>query len=127
MKWEKAPDIQKKINYLVKKLGFDHIATEQTFCYRGFGSKSKAQARIWSLSRIWQQALKIPPGYVIEVIAERFDRLDDKRQTEILIHELLHIPKTFSGALRPHRMRHFKINKKVIKKFLKGIKEVSNF
>lgn len=121
MNWQKAPDIQKRVEVLIKKLKLDYISPKRIFCYRGFGSRSKAQARIWSLSRIWQQALKIPPSYVIEVITEKFDRLDPKRQTEILIHELLHIPKTFSGALRPHRMRYFKLNQKAIKKLLKKL------
>lgn len=119
VEWQQAPDIQKKINHLIKKLGFDHIVTRRVFCFRGFGSKSKAHARIWSLSRIWQKALRISPSYVIEVISEKFDKLSREKQTEVLIHELLHIPKTFSGALRPHRMRYFKLNQKAIKKLLK--------
>ncbi len=47
--------------------------------------------------------LKIKPQYIIEVIAERFDRLDPGEQEKTLIHELTHIPKTFSGALVAHR------------------------
>lgn len=83
---------------------------------RGFGSTSRAIARIWSLPRPWQMALKIPPQYIIEVIAQRFDRLSPNDQDRTLIHELMHIPKTFSGALVSHRGRYHRINHKTVEK-----------
>ena len=46
------------------------------------------------------------PAYVIEVLAKYFDKLDQDKQKQVLIHELLHIPKNFSGALLPHRGRN---------------------
>lgn len=122
MEWQKAPDIQKRVDNLIRKLGFNYISKGRVFCYRGFDSKSRAYARIWCLSRIWQQALKISPSYIIEVISEKFDKLDHQRQTEVLIHELLHIPKTFSGALRPHRIKNFRIDKRRIKKLMEELK-----
>lgn len=70
---------------------------------RGFGSTSRAIARIWSLPRPWQMVLKISPQYIIEVIAQKFDKLSEENKDQTLIHELLHIPKTFSGALSPHK------------------------
>ncbi len=78
---------------------------------RGFGSTSRAIARIWSLPRPWQMALKIEPQYIIEVIAARFDKLSEDDKDRTLIHELMHIPKTFSGALVSHRGRFHRINR----------------
>lgn len=103
MEWELAPDIQKQIIFLINKLSLNHISSKRVFCFRSSGSKSRAKARIWSLPRIWQKALKAKPGYCLEVISEKYDKLSDGEQKQILIHELLHIPKTFSGSLLPHR------------------------
>jgi predicted metallopeptidase len=105
MDWQFAPDLQKDIFKLVKKLNFDHIDPKKIVAFRSFGSKSRARARIWSLPRIWQKALKVEPHYCIEVLSEKFDHLRSSEKKKILIHELLHIPKTFSGSLLPHRGR----------------------
>lgn len=103
MTWSPAPEISRRISFLIQNLNLDYIKPEQIHCFRGSGSSSRATARIWSLPTIWQQALSITPAYCIEVIAERFDRISPAQQEKVLIHELLHIPKTFSGSLVAHR------------------------
>lgn len=69
-------------------------------------------------------ALNVAPHYVIEVATERFDRLTDSDQERTLIHELMHIPKTFSGALVSHRGRYHRINQHTVEclyqKFVKA-------
>jgi len=101
--WEKAPDIQKRVTFLVKNLGLGYINPRNLICFRSTGSSSRARARIWSFPKIWQIALNLEPHYCIEVVSRHFDNLSLKDQERVLIHELLHIPKNFSGALVPHR------------------------
>jgi len=40
--------------------------------------------------------------YVLEFLYERFDKLEEKKQEETIIHELMHIPKNFGGGFRHH-------------------------
>lgn len=105
MHWQAAPDITRRITFLVERLNLVHIDPKRIVCFESQGSTSSARARIWSLPTIWQQALGVEPHYCVEVLSEKFDRLSPDDQERVLIHELLHIPKTFSGALVPHRHR----------------------
>src|SRR3989344_7486789 len=114
MEWLPAPDIHAALSELVTKLDLTHVDPKRIICFRSTGSTSRAIARIWSLPRVWQLALKIEPHYVIEVISERFDRQSSDDQKRTLIHELMHIPKTFSGALAPHHGRFHKINHRTV-------------
>jgi predicted metallopeptidase len=103
--WEAAPKVKKRVGFLVDSLDLKWIKKGNVSCFRSFNSKSRAVARIWGLPNIWQIALKQEANYVVEVISERFDKLDPKEQDRVLLHELTHIPKNFSGALLPHRRR----------------------
>jgi predicted metallopeptidase len=49
----------------------------------------------------------------MEIISERYDRLNHEEKTKVIIHELLHIPKNFSGSLLPHKYGHTQIDKEV--------------
>lgn len=115
MIFRKATDIKKRIEAILTRIDFAHVRLKQIVCVRSTGSSSRARARIWAFPTVWQVALGIKPHYVIEVLSERFDRLPSQDQTKVLIHELLHIPKTFSGALRPHRMKHFQLHRELEK------------
>ncbi len=116
MEWQEAKDIQKQIDHLVHKLKFFHIDSKKIVCMRSHGSSSRARARIWSFPRVWQLALNLPPHYVIEVLSHHFDHLSKDDQTRVLIHELMHIPKTFSGALVPHRGRSHRIDNRSVER-----------
>lgn len=105
LEWENATDVKKEIIKITKLLNFSHIKTSRIFCYRTEGSKARAYARTWMMPKIFQNALGIEPAYVIEVLSKYYDKLNDDQKSEVLIHELLHIPKNFSGTLLSHRGR----------------------
>jgi len=70
-----SKEIQKKTEEILRKVDFPHIDGKRIVCFRSHGSKSRAIARIWSLPRIWQMALKLEAHYCIEVISHRYDKL----------------------------------------------------
>lgn len=123
MKLEFAPDIHSDIIRIVSKSGMKYISSRYIICFRSFGSKSRAIARIWSLPKIWQMGLNLQPHYCIEVISERFDKFSQSEKERVLIHELLHIPNNFSGALLPHRHRSRNIDRKTIDFWFKKLFE----
>jgi predicted metallopeptidase len=100
--WEKALDVKKDISKILKTIDLPYVDADRIFCYRTQGSKSRSYARIWSFPRIFQDALDLQPAYVIEVLSRYYDKLSDEEKIKVLIHELLHIPRNFSGALVPH-------------------------
>lgn len=110
LEWEKAPEIKKMLRQILKTLDLNYIDPKKIYCYRTQGSTSRSYARIWSFPKIFQEALNIEPCYVIEVLSKYFDKLDEDQQIKVIIHELLHIPKNFSGALLPHRTRGRHLN-----------------
>ena len=104
LKYLEAPDVKRLVNEIVDSLDLFHVVPQFVYCYRSKGSKSKRTvARIHGLGKIWQEALLRPPAYVIEVLSERYDNLSEEEKEKTLIHELLHIPKGFSGGFRPHK------------------------
>lgn len=123
VEWIQAQDINKSIRKIVKKLKFWHIDCQRIITFRSHGSTTRARARIWSFPRIWQMALSLPPHYIIEVISKNFDKLESNDQIRVLIHELLHIPKNFSGSLVPHRTRSSRIDTRRVETLFKQWKE----
>lgn len=105
VEWEKAQDIADRVHFLVKKVGLDTIDLPKLKFIRSKYSTTRSYARIWGLSRIWQISADLEPGYVIEVISEYFDELPQKEKDKVLLHELAHIPKNFTGSLLPHTRR----------------------
>lgn len=121
MKYERAPEIKKTINLLVEQLGFTHIDTSRIHCIRSLDAKTRAYARIWGMSRLFFEVAGMPPNYIIEVVAKRFDKLPEREKIKTLIHELMHIPKTFSGALLSHRGPHHAINDREVERIIRKI------
>ena len=117
MRWELCRKTHTRLQWIVGALDFRHVDPARIFCVRGYGSTSEAWARIWGLPALWQQVLGIGPAYVVEIIEPEFSRLPQDEQDRILIHELLHIPRTFSGAIRPHRTPTFRITRRTVERY----------
>lgn len=105
MDWKEAQDVKRDLREIVEILDLPHIQLSRIFCYRTEGSKARAYARTWAFPKIFQKALGVQPAYVIEVLSKYYDKLSEDEKKKVLIHELLHIPNNFSGALLPHMTR----------------------
>ena len=104
IRYTEAADVKKLADEIIDGLGLFHVVPQFMFCFRSTGSTSKRTiARIHGLGKIWQEALNLPPSYTIEVISERYDRLSQTGKEKTVIHELLHVPRGFSGGFRPHK------------------------
>lgn len=123
IKFDEAPDVKSRIDQIAIKLGFNHIDVSKLICFRSKGSSARVYARIWELPRVWQMALDVKPHYVIEVLSEHFDKQSEDEKDRILIHELMHIPETFSGALKSHNCFGKKINSKTVEVYYKQLIE----
>ncbi len=117
--WENAPDVRKRAISLKNAHKIGWIKTKSIHFVRSKNSKARAYARIWGLPKIWRDVLKISPTYIIEVLSEKYDKLSDVQKNNVLIHEIAHIPKNFSGSLVPH----FKKGKRSFDKRIRGIKD----
>ena len=99
-----APDVRKIFNDIVRCLNLSHIDCNMVRFFRSKGSKSRYTiARIYGLSKIWQDSLNLKPYYVLEVISEKYDKLPIEEKEKTLIHEALHIPHGFKGGFRHHK------------------------
>lgn len=102
MKYKDAPDLKARLNEIVQILGMDHIDLSRVECLRSSGSSSRRTiARCHTIGKLMQNAMKVPAFYAIEFL-ERFDRMPKSEQDKVIIHELMHIPKTFGGGFRQH-------------------------
>lgn len=106
LEWHTDYELTERVRTMIVDLDFKHIPKHRIFCFRTHGSKARAYARTWAFPKIFQTVLDIEPAYVIEVISKYYDKLPHEEQSKVIIHELLHIPKNFSGSLLPHRNGH---------------------
>ena len=104
IKYQIAEDLQEVANEIAIML-FPHVRLDSVVCLRSFGSTSRGTiARCHALGKAMQLALGRKGFYLIEVISERFDRMTDVDQIKTLIHELMHIPKSFGGGFKFHNV-----------------------
>jgi len=102
MKYEFAPDLQKRMEDIAIALTMEHIDLNRVKCFRSRGSSTKRTlARVHTVGKLMQKAMNMPAHYAIEFL-EKFEKLDQEEQDKVIIHELMHIPKTFGGGFRQH-------------------------
>jgi predicted metallopeptidase len=117
MKYETDFETMNITKDVITKLNLNHIDTEKLLCLRSCGSKSRRTvARIHGLSKVMQIAMNTKAFYVIEIISENFDKLNEDDKIKTIIHEVMHIPKNFGGGFRGHR--NF-VNRKNVEKAYK--------
>ena len=51
-----------------------------------------------------QKAMGVSAFYALEFLSERFEKLSEEDQIKVIIHELMHIPKTFGGGFKQHHI-----------------------
>lgn len=117
MQWHSAGDIQTRLRRIIRALALEYIDPARIRCLRVSGSRANALARIWGLPPIFQDALDLRPHYVIEFMVPAFGRLPREEQDRVIIHELLHIPRTFSGGIRPERSPSLNINRRTVERY----------
>jgi len=102
IKYETALDIQKKADDISQSV-FPHIKLDRVKCFRSYGSASRGTiARCHALGKLMQLAVGVKAHYALEFISERFDKLSEEEKMKVIIHELMHIPKTFGGGFKHH-------------------------
>jgi len=102
MKYEFAPDLQNKAEE-ISRIMFPHVKLDKIKCFRSKGSSSRGTiARCHALGKIMQKTIGVDAHYALEFLTERFDRLDEEEKIKVIMHELMHIPKTFGGGFKHH-------------------------
>jgi len=108
IKYKEAPDIETLSHELIRFLGWTHIHLEHVAFIRSHGSKARRTiARCHALGKAMQIGMKRKKGfYLVEVISEIYDKLPRDEQVKTVIHELMHIPKSFGGGFVHHDKVH---------------------
>jgi len=117
MRYEFASDIQAKAEKICRIL-FPHVKVWRVKCFRSFGSSSRNTiARCHTIGKLMQQTIGVKAHYGLEFISEQFDKLSEEEQMKIILHELMHIPKTFGGGFKYHNWVTEKNVNMLFKKF----------
>ncbi|MFA4960154.1 MAG: putative metallopeptidase [Candidatus Pacearchaeota archaeon] len=120
IKYEQAPDVKSVAEEIVYTMDWDHVSLENVAFIRSFGSAARRTiARCHALGKAMQIGMGRQKGfYLIEVISENFDRLSNDEKIKVIIHELMHIPKTFGGGFIHHDKVHEYSVDKVFQKLM---------
>jgi predicted metallopeptidase len=102
MKYEFADDLQRTAEEISVML-FPHVDIKNIKCYRIYGTSSRGTiARCHALNKIMQKAIGIKAIYVLELLTEIYEKMNEEEKIKVIIHELMHIPKSFGGGFKHH-------------------------
>ena len=103
VRYEFAPELEEKAKEVIRKLNLNHVQIDNISCIRSSGTSTRGTiARCHALGKVMQKALGRKAFYVLEFISERFDKLKEEDKIKTIIHELMHIPKSFGGGFKHH-------------------------
>jgi len=117
LKLEKAEDV-KKLALRINKEANMGIDLNKVVFLRSRNSKTSAIARTLTLPPQWRYVLGDNVLYIIEVVSEKYDKLECSDKIFVITHELMHIPRTMKG-LRNHNYKGFKQIRKISKELAK--------
>ncbi len=108
IKYAQAPDVKRIAEEIIYGMNWNHIFLEHISFIRSFGSTARRTiARCHALGKAMQIGMGRKKGfYLIEVISEKFDKLSKEEKIKVIIHELMHIPKSFGGGFIYHDKVH---------------------
>tara|TARA_Y100000310_G_scaffold57396_1_gene52596 strand:- start:7161 stop:7583 length:423 start_codon:yes stop_codon:yes gene_type:complete len=120
MKYEYDETWTLKSKEIAETLGYEYVIHEKLGVVKSWGSKAKRTiARIHSIGKVMMLGMGHKKSfYVIELISENFDKQSEEDQIETIIHELMHIPKTFGGGFRHHHLVSHKNVKSELKRYM---------
>jgi len=102
IKYKFDPALHEQAVGIAKNL-FPHVDVNRIRCFRSYGSSARNTiARCHTIGKLMQLTIGVKAHYGIEVISENFDRLSEENKIKTIIHELMHIPKTFGGGFKHH-------------------------
>ncbi|MFA5175917.1 MAG: putative metallopeptidase [Candidatus Nanoarchaeia archaeon] len=92
-----APELKERAIEIAKRFNLNYIDFERVHFYR-YSCDTRTCAKITGFFRTLQLIYPhIKPFYVITFNNHNFERVSKRDQDVTILHELLHIPKNFSG------------------------------
>jgi predicted metallopeptidase len=95
--YTEAPELKERAKNIADRFMLDHLDFSRLHFYR-YHSDTRTCAKIIGFFKTLQLVYpEIKPYYVIVFNDRNFLGASQEEQDETILHELLHIPKTFSG------------------------------
>ena len=113
---------------MAELLGYEHVIPDKLAVVKSWGSSTRRTiARIHSIGKVMMLGMGHKKSfYVIELLSKEFDKQPEEEQIETIIHELMHIPKTYGGGFRHHNHVSHKNVKLELKRYM-NLKKSTEF